>query len=180
MEKTQDSVKKMTVTALGIAAVCIATRVLQFPIPLGYAHLGNTIILLFSITFDPVSAGFAAGLGSALADLLSFPEWAIPTLIIKFIMGYVCSAIAHGRFMPYMEYVPVKLKSARTFAAVLAAIAIMVVGYTLAGSLLYGSFATGLLQVPGLVTEGVVGIIIFYCLAGAVSRVRSETRVFSL
>ncbi len=180
MEKRNDTVKKMTVTALGIASVCIATRVLQFPIPLGYAHLGNTIILLFSIYFDPVSAGLAAGLGSALADLLSFPEWAVPTLIIKFIMGYVCSAIAHGTLKSDISFIQVKLKSVRTLAAVLAAIAIMVVGYTMAGSLLYGSLATGLLQVPGLVTEGIVGMVIFYCLAGAVSRVGREAGVFSL
>ncbi len=42
---------KLTINALGIAMVAIATMFLQFPIPLGYAHLGNCFILLLVIPF---------------------------------------------------------------------------------------------------------------------------------
>jgi uncharacterized membrane protein len=69
----RQNVQRLTVAALGTALVCICTRVFQFPIPLGYAHLGNCMILLFAVYFDPWVGAFSAGVGSALADLLSYP-----------------------------------------------------------------------------------------------------------
>lgn len=155
------NVRQLTFTALGIALVCISTRIFQFPIPLGYAHLGNCMILLFAVYFDPWVGACAGGLGSALADLLSFPEWAFPTLIIKSIMGYAAAKIAKGKGET------ASIRSIRTFLAVLAAIFIMVAGYFIAGSILYGSIITGAAQIPGLVAEGIVGIILFYVIGAA-------------
>ena len=40
----------------------------------------------------------------------------------------------------------------------------LIAGYTIAGGIMYGSVATGLAQVPGLTTEGIIGIIGFYIL----------------
>ena len=97
---------------------------------------------------------------AALADLLSYPEWTIPTLIIKSLMGYVCARIA-GSAEAH------RLKSARIHLAVLAALVIMVAGYTVFGAILYGSLATGLSQVPGLTAEAIVGAILFYAVGGA-------------
>ena len=88
------NVRRITIAALGAALVCICTSVFKFPIPLGYAHLGNCMILLFGVFFDPWIGAFAGGVGSAISDLLGYPEWAIPTLIIKSIMGLVVALIA--------------------------------------------------------------------------------------
>lgn len=157
----RNSVQRLTMAALGTALVCICTRVFQFPIPLGYAHLGNCMILLFAVYFDPWVGACAGGLGSALADLLSFPEWALPTLIIKSLMGAAAAVIAKK------SGESASFKAPRTFLAVLAAIVIMVAGYFVAGSVLYGSVITGATQIPGLVAEGVVGIVLFYVIAAA-------------
>ena len=88
------NVRRITVAALGAALVCICTSVFKFPIPLGYAHLGNCMILLFGVFFDPWIGAFAGGVGSAISDLLGYPEWVLPTLIIKSIMGFVVAVIA--------------------------------------------------------------------------------------
>ena len=156
--------EQLTAAALGTALVCLCTRVFQFPIPLGYAHLGNCMILLFAVYFDPWVGACAGGLGSALADLLSFPAWALPTLIIKSLMGLAAAMIAkkHGT--------RATVGSLRTFLAALAAILIMVAGYFVAGSILYGSVLTGATQIPGLAAEGVVGIVLFYVIAAALER----------
>lgn len=198
-DKTSAGMERLTVSALGIAVVCIATRFFQFPIPLGYAHLGNCMILLFSVYFDPVTGALAAGLGSALADLLSYPEWALATLIIKSFMGWTVAVTAHG-FSGRNSAVPVgngenpcssagsqkrarggiirgtgkketgSVHSPRTFIAALLGIVIMIAGYTISGSILYGSVATGLTQIPGLTAEGVVGIVLFYIIGAALER----------
>lgn len=153
------STKQLTFCALGIALVCISTRIFQFPIPLGYAHLGNCMILLFAVYFDPWVGAISAGVGSALADLLSFPAWTVPTLIIKTLMGYAVSKIAGKEHKG--------IRSSRTFLGVLAGIVIMVLGYFVAGSIIYGSVVTGAAQIPGLTIEGIVGIVLFYVIAGA-------------
>ena len=163
----QNKTTRLTSGALGIAVVCITTRVIQIPIPLGYAHLGNASILLFSAYFDPVMAGLVAGIGSALADLLSFPVWMIPTLLIKFVMGAVCSWIMNGKGTKNRIR---RVSSWRTFAAVVFATVEMVIGYTIAGMVLYGSAAAGITQIPGLTIEGVIGIILFYVVYSVLSR----------
>lgn len=53
--KQRVSLERITAAALGTALVCVCTRVFQFPIPLGYAHLGNCMILLFAVYFAPGS-----------------------------------------------------------------------------------------------------------------------------
>ena len=54
------------------------------------------------------------------------------------------------------------MASARTLLATVAGVVIMVFGYFLAGAVMNGSIYTGLLQVPGLTFEGVIGAVIFY------------------
>lgn len=148
----KDRTVQLAQGALGIAIVFVLTRVIQFPIPFGYAHLGNAAIFFFAVYFGAAVGGIAAGFGSALADLTSFPVWTLPTLIIKTIMGILVAVIA-GKS---------ELRSARTFLAVLAGAAEMVLGYFLGGAVLYGGLAASAAQVPGLCMEGVVGIVLFY------------------
>lgn len=148
---------QLTVHALTIALVCAATMIIQIPIPLGYMHLGNCCILLVSLFFGPVSGALAGGIGSALADLLTgYPQWILPTLIIKGIMGFAAGALARDKKGL------IRMGSVRTLAGSVTGILIMITGYTLAGSFLYGSLAAGLAQVPGLVLEGILGLILFY------------------
>ncbi len=155
------SVRRLTTAALGAALVCIATSIFKFPIPLGYAHLGNCVILLFGVYFDPWIGASAGGVGSAISDLLGYPEWALPTLIIKSIMGLAVALIAKKWGQK------AALKSPRPLLAVVVGIAIMILGYFIAGSILYGSIVVGATQIPGLALEGVIGIVLFYVIAGA-------------
>lgn len=157
----KDNVRRITWAAMGAALVCMATSIFQFPIPLGYAHLGNCMILLFGVYFDPWVGVFAGGIGSMLSDLLSYPQWAIPTLMIKSLMGLAVSLIAKKRGEV------ARVRSLRTLIAVVTGIFIMILGYFLGGSLLYGSLITGAAQIPGLTVEGLVGILLFYVIAMA-------------
>lgn len=163
----QNTVKFMTIDALLIALVCVSTMVIQIPIPLGYMHLGNTCILLAGVMFGPIPGLLAGGIGSALADLLTgYTQWVLPTLLIKGIMGFAIGYLANrtGTVM--------KMSSVRTFMGSLAGIVIMIVGYFIGGSVLYGSIYTGALQIPGLTLEGVLGMAIFYVLGFALEKAK--------
>ena len=59
------------------------------------------------------------------------------------------------------------MASLRTLLASVSGILIMVAGYTVAGTFLYGSLASGLAQVPGLALEGILGLVLFYVIGFA-------------
>lgn len=169
-----NTVKRITIHALSAALVCVSTMAIQIPIPLGYMHLGNTCILLVSAMFGPVTGLLAGGIGSALADLLTgYPQWILPTLLIKSIMGYVIGLIASRRDG---ELAMLKI---RTFLGSVAGIAIMVFGYFAVGAIMNGSIYTGWTQVPGLTFEGVLGMAIFYVI-GFVFEKAKVTQILKL
>ncbi len=156
-----NTTKKLCLAAVFTAIVCVVTRFIQIPIPLGYFNIGNCIIMTFCYLL-PCPYGIVIGsVGSALADLLSFPEWAVPTLIIK-------------ALMPLLFYGLVKIPLSRKYlVTVIAGIVSMLIpfaGYTFAGMLLYGSVAAGLSQVPGLALEYVANCILFAILILAVEK----------
>ena len=169
--KTKQSIRRLTVAALGAALVCVCTRAIQIPIPLGYAHLGDFAILLFAVYFGPWVGALSAGIGSALADLLSYPEWAPATFVIKCLMGWAVAVLAEKRG----ETAP--LRSFRVFLAALTGMVIMVLGYFLAGAVMYGSIVVGAAQIPGLFVKGLVATVLFYVVAAALEAVGLRRRL---
>lgn len=160
MKKTTN----LTMVGLFMALICISTMFFKIPIPYGYAHLGNGFIFLAALFTGNVGAMIAAGLGSAMADMLGgWYTWVLPTLIIKSMMGLVTAKI-----LPK----PTQIKSIRTLTALLAGACVMIVGYTIAGSILYGSIAAGVAQIPGLVSENLVGIVLFYLIGSRLMKAK--------
>jgi len=79
---------------LFIVLVFIATIALQIytPATRGYFNLGETAIYTIAALSTPLASGIAAGIGSALADLVTGYWYFAPgTLVIKFVEGYVAS-----------------------------------------------------------------------------------------
>jgi uncharacterized membrane protein len=144
-------VKNMCYGAVCAAVVFIVTRFIQIPIPLGYFNIGNCVIFLLCLVMPKKAGIFAGSAGSALADLTSYPVYTLPTLLIKFLM-------------PLLFYALVEHWSHKKFSAVMAAaIAALIplAGYTITGMIIYGSFYTGLAQLPGLLLEYAANLIIF-------------------
>ena len=161
----ENTAKFVTINALSIALVCVSTMAIQSPIPLGYMHLGNTCILLTAALFGPTTGLLAGGIGSALADLLTgYTQWVLPTLLIKSIMGFAIGYLAWGKEKK------LHMASVRTLLASIAGVAVMIAGYTIAGAVMNGSIYTGLLQVPGLTLEGIIGMAIFYVIGFVLER----------
>ena len=137
-------------TAIMMAAVFVVTRFIQIPIPLGYFNIGNCVILLFCIMIDSPYGILGGSIGSALADLTSYPVYTMPTLLIKALMPIVF----------YMIVGKQKNKSAYVLATAVSTL-IPLFGYTLTGAVLAGSFSAGLMQFPGLLLEYVANLMIF-------------------
>ncbi|MCL2866709.1 MAG: ECF transporter S component [Clostridia bacterium] len=84
---------RLFVTASFMAALCcITTFAVRIPAPVqGYIHPGDGMVLLCSLLLPPLWGAAAAGLGSALADLLAgYAHYAAVTFIIKALMPLIC------------------------------------------------------------------------------------------
>lgn len=82
--------------ALSTALVLTATIVINVYVPAtrGYFNIGETMIYLVALLFNPVTAAFAGGVGSALADIvLGYSIYAPATLLIKAAEGAVASIL---------------------------------------------------------------------------------------
>lgn len=161
------SLKQVCYTAVLTAVTFVVTRFIQIPIPLGYFNVGNCIILLSCVLLPSPSGLIIGSLGSALADLTSYPAYTLPTLIIKFLM-------------PLVFYLIIKQKNTRVLRQILAAAVstlIPLVGYTLTGSFLYGGIAAGLAQVPGLALEYIANLGIFAALCKQFIKLRRYVNI---
>lgn len=152
--------------AVCMALTCIATMLIQIPIPLGYAHLGDSVILITAYLFGPVVGALAGGIGSAMADILTgYPVWAVPTLLIKTIMPLIACYI----FQNKVSRKPVI--SVRVLVGAVVTLLFMTAGYVFFGGILYGSWALGLASAPGLLLKSVVNLIVFIVVGTGLSKV---------
>ena len=93
----QKKLQKLAISALLTAIVCVATFVVKIPSPAtnGYFNLGDCFVLLSGFILGPVYGALAAGLGSAIADMLSgYAQYAPATFVIKALMAVTAFFIA--------------------------------------------------------------------------------------
>lgn len=86
-----------------LAALVFVTSGMRVMIPLGGGdsaalHLGNVMCLLGGLLLGPVSGGLSAGIGSGIYDLTNplYVSSAPFTFCFKFLLGFVCGAVAHS------------------------------------------------------------------------------------
>ncbi|MBQ2729937.1 MAG: ECF transporter S component [Clostridia bacterium] len=148
----KNSIRNLVMTALFCALICVVTAALPFPVANGYANLGDAVIAVCAYFTGPVLGFVAAGVGSALADLiLGYAVYAPATLIIKGTMAVVF----------YLIFRPFANKKSKVFGLLLASAAteaLMVVGYFLFECILY-SPAGALQSIPQNLIQAAAGFI---------------------
>jgi uncharacterized membrane protein len=160
--------KKLVISALLTALVCVATMIVKIPSPLkGYLNLGDCVVLVSGWLLSPVYGFLAAGLGSALADLFSgYVLYAPATFLIKGAMALIAYACAH------MLQKKIGNLASQLIGGVLAEIA-MVLGYYVFEGFLYG-FGPSLVNIPANAVQGVAGIIIGVALIKVLEKTRID------
>jgi uncharacterized membrane protein len=104
MEHTKNSNRYSTrqIAFIGVmAAIVFVSNYIQIKIPVGIndvtrIHVANAFCLLAGIALGPVQGGLAAGIGSALYDVLDpvYITSAPFTFVFKFLMAWVAGAAA--------------------------------------------------------------------------------------
>ena len=162
MEKTakNNKVKRVCITGLMAALVCVATAFIKMPtgINSGYLHFGDSMIYLAGCLLGPW-ASLAAAIGGALADVISgAPQWAPATAVIKALNAVpfilVCRNTNHKIITKWT--VPMTIVSGL----------ITIGGYLLAEGVMY-SFPTAITSVPFSCIQA-VGSAIVVIIVGAV------------
>jgi uncharacterized membrane protein len=143
--RKQKAAVQISLMAIMSALVAVGTLVIRIPNPMGgYFNIGDVMIFVSALAFSPFVGGFAGGLGSAIADLIGFPVFALPTLIIKGLEGLIASLVTN------------KKSVYRDVLAVVAAGAEMVVGYFLVEVYLWG-MGSALAEFPANIGQIAVG-----------------------
>lgn len=140
--KNDMNVKKLAVTGMMAAMICVLTIFPHIPLGSGYIHLGDGLILLGVMLLGPLGIP-AAAIGSMLADLLVYPVYAPVTLAVKGLMALVAWLIYR------------KGNVRRMVLACVAAEAVMVLGYFAYEWFAVPEFAVA--DIPGNLIQGVAG-----------------------
>ena len=148
---------QVVLVALFAALICVATMLVQIPIPAtgGYVNLGDGVILIAAFLMQPVYAVAAAGLGSMLADLLAgYVSFAPGTLVIKAGVALIGALVfkALGKEKKGVAALPAMI------IAGMCAEALMVLGYFFYEAVVLGVGAGAVGGILGNVGQGIAGI----------------------
>lgn len=169
-----NNTKKIILTALFAALSCVATMSIRIPTPGtgGYIHPGDAIVILSGVILGPVPGLLAAGIGSALSDLLGGYFVYVPiTFVIK---GLVAFFSAHAyRKIAKSE----KLRFAGVAAGGVIDIVLVAGGYFICEYFMYGSGAAA--SIPANIIQGVSGLVISLLLFPVLTAVPEVKRMLA-
>ena len=87
--------RRVALGGMFAALIALTTAFVRLPLAGGYLHPGDAAIALAGVALGPYAAAPAA-LGSLLADLLGYPQYALFSLAIKGLLG-LCAGAAGRR-----------------------------------------------------------------------------------
>ena len=190
-EKQKITTRQLAFTAMFAALVLMATYVFKIPTPtFGYIHVGDGFVLLAGIFLGPGLGALAAGIGSALSDLVGgYAIWVPGTFFIKFLTALIAAVL----------YRVLKKRVKKTkFAVSIPSVVIsgiigeivMIFGYFLYNiliiSLTNGSFTgaglasavtLSVTEIPFNIVQGAVGIVLASLLAPLFAKLQTQAKM---
>ena len=177
--KQKLSTKKVAVTAL-MAALTVVGSWMRITIPVDIGgntsfHLGNILCALSGLLLGPWLGGLAAGMGSAIYDIIFYPMY-ISECWITF-MTKACSGLMAGLVIRcgskewgYLRAVLGALAGAVTYGALYLAKTYFYGGLLLGGLTPEAAMTSVFLKVPATIFNGAVAVIFAPILAIAIRK----------
>ena len=164
-----DRVYRIAMTGVMMGLVLVSTLMIRIYVPFtqGYVNLGDALIFLAVLVVGRNYGTLAAGIGSAMADLLGGYAYYAPwTLVVKGLMAFVV-----GLALEHMEKKGQIAEGKRITLPVVLAMLFggieMTVGYYISASLMQGNWYTPLFSVPGNIAQFTIGMILATALSTA-------------
>ena len=146
------STPRLCFCALFAALACAGTFI-AVPLPIGYFNLGDIFVLCAAWCLGPVPGALAAGLGSALADIImGYVLYAPATFLIKGCTALLAGALFRALFSALKTAFPARLLSAVVGEAV------MVGGYFVFEAVFMGYGMGASVSVPGNLLQAACGV----------------------
>ena len=148
-----NTTKKIVFAALLAALACVATMIIKIPTPLGgYIHAGDAVVVLAGFLLGPVWGALAAGLGSALADVISgYVLYAPGTFVIKAVVALLAGWIIGTKL--------IKNEFAKALVAGIIGGIVMVGGYMLYEAVFMGFGVGAAANIPMNCIQGAFGAV---------------------
>ena len=164
---THNKLVRLVFAGLYTALVCVATMVIKIPTPTnGYVNIGDAMVLMCGWLLGSVYGFLAAGIGSALADLINgYGSYVAGTLVIKGLMGLTAAMLLRKDSF-----------ASRVAGGVLAEL-IMIGGYFLYESTLLGYGMAAAASIPGNAVQGGIGMVLGLLLYRALDKAELTKRL---
>ena len=150
MIEQKNHTKQITILATIIAFNIALSYIVKIPVPAtnGFVNLVEAGIFLAALLGGARSGLIVGGLSGLLLDLLAgYPQWMIFSLIIHGIEGLIVG------YFGYKKHI-----TSQVIGLFIGSF-IMVVGYMLAGAMLY-NWTAGLASIIGNIAQAVMGLIV--------------------
>jgi uncharacterized membrane protein len=126
---THTHTKQTILAALFAALTCVCTMIIKVPTPtMGYIHPGDGFVILSGLILGPVWGALAAGIGSALSDLIGGYFVYVPA---TFIIKALTALVGYFVFKGFEKLTKTKTELPQLIISGIAAETIMVLGYFL-------------------------------------------------
>lgn len=164
--KSSNYVKKIVMAALFAAMTTLLTLFPHFNFGAGgYVHLGDAVIYLCASLLPTSYAVGAAAIGGGLADLISFPVYTIPTLLVKALIA-LCFSNKKGTII-----------NKRNFLALPLAAIVTVGGYYVAEAVIYGNWASPIYSVPFNLVQALASSMVYVAVGFALDKAKIKRMV---
>ena len=172
MQQNKNALKVAMVAVL-TAVVVVFTLVVRIPTAKGYLNLCDVAICFIAFTFGPWSAFIAAGLGTALADLISgYAQWAPISFVVHGVEGLLIALIVKQKGNEAVSL-------ARKLLAGLVCIATVSIGYFALSALFISTVSVAAAEIPGNIAQSGVGFVLGLGVSTAVKKAYPPVRSLS-
>ena len=168
--ESDKKIYKVVMAGLMMCLILVATSLFKVPVPLtqGYVHLGDAMIFLSVLILGKRDGAIAAGVGSALGDILGgFAMWAPWTFAIKFLMALLMGIFVEAMEKKGLAHTDKHGINAFEIIGMVFGGAVMVGGYFLAERVIYGNWAVAAIGIPWNIGQFTVGMVVATILAEA-------------
>jgi len=154
---------RISLVAVLTAVVVLFTLIVRIPTSRGYLNLCDVAIFFTAFIFSPGISFIVAGLGTALADIISgYAQWALISFLVHGFEGFMVAFIV-------LKSKKITNKIIVGVFAGIAGIIIVSGGYFLGGGVLV-NFQVALVEVPMNIIQSAVGAIFGFIVSQAVRK----------
>lgn len=151
---------KVALVAIMTAITVVFTLFVRVPTTKGYFNLCDVAIYFCAFSFNPLVAFISAGVGTALADMISgYAQWAPISFIVHGAEGLIVALLLRRN-----------RNAVRKILASTIGVVIVAGGYFLIGGAVLTGFTTASIEVPMNIVQASVGAVIGFAVSLSVAK----------